>query len=92
VTHLADELAAIDREAEDLACKVALRPELRITLAALGFELEARYLRIIEGLPTEVVPKTASETLMDAQFVRADRPMVSLRLGDFMKTNGLIPT
>jgi hypothetical protein len=86
-----EELAAIDREAEELACRVALNPHLRSVLGAHGRDLEARYLSLIEGLSPDEVPESASEALTDAQFVQADTDCVSLRLGHFMRANGLIP-
>ncbi|HZR68430.1 MAG TPA: hypothetical protein VFB01_05160 [Burkholderiales bacterium] len=84
-----EELAAIDQEAERLACEVALDPARRAALAARGLELETRYLKLIEGWPAERVPGSAADALMDAQFVQADGDCVSLRLGHFMKANGL---
>jgi hypothetical protein len=86
-----EELAAIDREVGELACRIALNPQLRPALGARGRDLEARYLSLIEGLSPEQVPEGASEALADAQFVQADTDCVSLRLGHFMKANGLIP-
>ena len=86
-----EELCAIDREAERLACEIALNPARRAALAARGLELETRYAELIEGMPADQVPESAAAAIMDAQFIQADCDCVSLRLGDFMKANRLIP-
>ena len=89
--QLVEELEAINKQAFRMALSIHEDSSLRSQLAEEANLLQKRLLKMVEELKA-IDPDTAkrwfhpiSESILDLDFVLADRDVTSLRLGDIIK-------
>lgn len=89
--HLVEELEAINKRAFGMALSVHKNPSLRSQLAGEANLLRKRLMNIADELQrvghntNKPYSHWVSESILDLDFVVAERDITSLRLGDIIK-------